>query len=54
MRDVCEYDVLDEALILDGALTPQRYKALVIYQAEVVDSPVLEKFARFPASAAVA
>ena len=47
MRDVCEYDVLDEALILDGALTPRRYKALVIYQAEVVDSPVLEKFAGF-------
>jgi hypothetical protein len=47
MRDACEYDVLDEALILDGALTPQRYKALVIYQAEVVDSPVLEKFHEF-------
>jgi hypothetical protein len=47
MRDVCDYDVLDEALIMDGALTPQRYKALVIYQAEVVDSPVLEKFADF-------
>jgi hypothetical protein len=47
MRDICEYDVLDEALIMDGALTPQRYKALVIYQAEVVDSPVLERFAEF-------
>ncbi len=47
MRDLCEYDVLDEALILDGALAPQRYKALVIYQAEVVDSPVLEKFHDF-------
>jgi hypothetical protein len=47
MRDVCEYDVLDEALILDGALTPERYKALVIYQAEVVDSPVLGKFSSF-------
>jgi hypothetical protein len=47
MRDICEYDVLDEALITDGALTPQRYKALVIYQAEVVDSPVLGKFADF-------
>ncbi len=47
MRDLCEYDVLDEALILDGALTPQRYKALVIYQADVVDDPVLEKFSTF-------
>ncbi len=47
MRDACEYDVLDEALILDGALDPGRYKALVIYQAEVVDSPVLEKFTAF-------
>jgi hypothetical protein len=47
MRDICEYDVLDEALIMDGALTPQRYKALVIYQADVVDNPVLEKFADF-------
>ena len=47
MRDICEYDVLDEALIMDGALTPQRYKTLVIYQAEVVDSPVLERFAEF-------
>ena len=47
MRDACEYDVLDEALILDGALAPRRYKALVIYQAEVVDSPVLEKLSAF-------
>lgn len=47
MRDVCEYDVLDEALILDGALTPKRYKVLVIYQAEVVDSPVLDKFSSY-------
>src|SRR4051812_44583718 len=47
MRDICEYDVLDEALILDGALTSQQYKALVIYQAEVVDEPVLEEFDGF-------
>jgi hypothetical protein len=47
MRDLCEYDVLDEALILDGALTPQRYKAFVIYQADIVDEPVLAKFADF-------
>jgi hypothetical protein len=47
MRDICEYDVLDEALITDGALTTRRYKALVIYQAEFVDSPILAKFAEF-------
>ncbi len=47
MRDLCEYDVLDEALILDGALTPQRYKVLVVYQAAVVDDPVLAKFTAF-------
>jgi hypothetical protein len=47
MRDLCEYDVLDELLIRDGALTTQRYKALVIYQAEFVDDPVLAKFDAF-------
>lgn len=47
MRDLCEYDVLDEALILDGALDAKRYKALVIYQADVVDDPVLEMFERY-------
>jgi hypothetical protein len=34
-------------LILDGALTPKRYKALVVYQAEIVDDPVLEKLQVF-------
>jgi hypothetical protein len=47
MRDLTEYDVLDEALILDGALTTQKYKVLVIYQAEFVDDPVLENFDAF-------
>lgn len=47
MRDACEYDVLDEALILDGVLTAKHYKALVIYQADIVDDPVLEKFQAF-------
>jgi hypothetical protein len=47
MRDLCDYDVLDEALIRDGALTAPRYKVLVIYQASVVDEPVLQKFSDF-------
>jgi hypothetical protein len=47
MRDACEYDVLDELLILDGALLAARYKVLVIYQAEFVDRPVLEKIEAF-------
>jgi hypothetical protein len=47
LRDVCEYDVLDELLITDGALTPARYKALVAFQADVVDRPVLEAIDAF-------
>jgi hypothetical protein len=47
LRDLCEYDVLDELLILDGALVPQRYKALVVVQADVVDQPVLDKIEAF-------
>ncbi|HEY7120303.1 MAG TPA: family 14 glycosylhydrolase [Tepidisphaeraceae bacterium] len=47
LRDVCEFDVLDELLITDGALTPSRYKALVIFQGEVVDQPVLDRLDRF-------
>jgi hypothetical protein len=47
MRDACEYDVLDEALILDGALSTRLYKALVVYQADVVDERVLDRFDAF-------
>src|SRR6476620_4138350 len=47
MRDACEYDVLDEALILEGALSTRRYKALVVYQADPVDERVLERFDSF-------
>jgi hypothetical protein len=43
LRDLCDFDVLDELLIADGALTTQRYKALVVFQAEIVDQPVLKK-----------
>lgn len=43
LRDLCEFDVLDELLVLDGALTPARYKALVVVQADVIEQPVLDK-----------
>jgi hypothetical protein len=44
LRDLCEFDVLDEILITDGALTQKRYKALVVFQADIVDEPILKKF----------
>ena len=47
LRDLCDFDVLDELLIADGALTPQRYKALIIFQADVVDRPILDKLDAF-------
>ncbi|EEF57480.1 family 14 glycosylhydrolase [Pedosphaera parvula] len=47
LRDLCEFDVLDEILITDGALTTKRYKALVMLQADVVDQPILEKVDAF-------
>jgi hypothetical protein len=47
LRDLCDFDVLDEALIEDGALTTQRYKALLIFQADIVDQPILDKLAVF-------
>ncbi len=43
LRDLCEFDVLDELLIEDGALTPAKYKVLVVTQAEIVDRLILEK-----------
>ncbi|HEX8521925.1 MAG TPA: family 14 glycosylhydrolase [Tepidisphaeraceae bacterium] len=42
LRDVADYDVLDELLIADGALTP-RYKALVIFEPSFMERDVLEK-----------
>ncbi|MDB6125521.1 MAG: Beta-amylase [Pedosphaera sp.] len=47
LRDLCEFDVLDELLINDGALTTKRYKALIVFQAEVVDQPILDKLRKF-------
>ena len=43
LRDLCEFDVLDELLILDGALTTTRYKALIVAQADTVEQAVLTK-----------
>jgi hypothetical protein len=47
LRDLCEFDVLDELLIHDDALVKQRYRALVVVQADVVDQPVLDKILAF-------
>lgn len=44
LRDVCDFDVLDEVLIDDGALTTSRYKVLVVVQGDIVDQPVLDRF----------
>ncbi len=47
LRDLCEYDVLDEVLITDGALTTKRYKVLVLPQSDVIEQPILDKLKSF-------
>jgi hypothetical protein len=47
LRDLCEFDVLDELLIADGALTTNRYKAFVLFQGEIVDQPILDQISAF-------
>jgi hypothetical protein len=47
LRDLCEFDVLDELLIGDGALTAKRYHVLLLFQAGIVDQPILDKFSAF-------
>jgi hypothetical protein len=47
LRDLCDFDVLDEALIIDGALNPKSYKVMIVFQADIVDEPVLDKFTHF-------
>lgn len=42
LRDFCEYDILDEQLIHDGILKPDRYKALLIFQADYVEQRILD------------
>ncbi len=41
MRDLTDYDVLDEMLVEDGALT-DRYRVLVIFQGDFVEQSVLD------------
>jgi hypothetical protein len=47
LRDLCEFDVLDELLIADGALKTKRYRALLIFQANIVEQAILDKFDSF-------
>jgi hypothetical protein len=47
LRDFCDFDVLDELLIQDGALTTARYKALLVLQPTIIDQPILDKLAAF-------
>ena len=50
LRDLCEFDVLDELLIADGALTKRRYKTLIVFQADVVDQPIIDKLEKYQRS----
>jgi hypothetical protein len=43
LRDACDFDVLDELLIADGALTQNRYKTLILFQPDIIDQPILDK-----------
>jgi hypothetical protein len=50
LRDLADFDVLDELLIADGALTTDRYKSIVIFQSDIIDQPILNKLAAFAAA----
>jgi hypothetical protein len=41
LRDLCEYDVLDELLIGDGALDTHHHKALLIFQGDIVEQSIV-------------
>jgi hypothetical protein len=47
LRDVVDFDVLDELLIADGALTVEKYKALLIFQGDFIDQPILDKLDKY-------
>jgi hypothetical protein len=47
LRDLCEFDVLDELLISDGALSASHYKVLVMFQGDIIDRPILDKIDKF-------
>ena len=50
LRDLCEFDVLDELLIADGALTTRRYRALILFQADIVEQSILDRIKAFQRS----
>ena len=50
LRDLCDFDVLDEILISDNALATNRYKVLLLFQADTVAQPILAKFDSFLAN----
>ena len=53
LRDLSDFDVLDELLILDGALRNERYKILVCFQADYIDKPVLDRIDSFIAGGGI-
>src|SRR5207249_998301 len=44
LRDLCDFDVLDELLIEDGALTAKCYKVLLLLQGEITEQTTLPRF----------
>jgi hypothetical protein len=50
LRDLTDFDVLDELLVLDGALKTDRYKILVMFQADYIDQPILDRIDSFIAN----
>ena len=47
LRDLTDYDVLDELLIADGALKFDKYKILVLLQSDYIDQPILDRIETF-------
>lgn len=47
LRDLCDFDVLDELLITDGALDISRYRVLILFQGEIVEQAVLARLEAF-------
>ena len=47
LRDLTDYDVLDELLITDGALDRGRYSKLVILQGDFIDQPILDRIEKW-------
>lgn len=47
LRDITDYDVLDEMLVTDGALDQGRYHKLVMLQGDFVEQPVLDRIEKW-------